>query len=69
MSHDCNVHHIKGISQQTKCPIYDIFCPHISGLLFSVWRLLWMGYWRGCQNRDLDCRIARFYDPTSPKHL
>ena len=22
-----------------------------------------------CQNRDLDRRIARFYDPTSPKHL
>ena len=23
----------------------------------------------GCQNRDLDRRIARFYDPTSPKRL
>ena len=26
-------------------------------------------YNHGCQNRDLDRRIARFYDPTSPKHL
>ena len=23
----------------------------------------------GCQNRDLDRKIARFYDPTSPKCL
>ena len=23
----------------------------------------------GCQNRDLDRKIARFYDPTSPKRL
>ena len=23
----------------------------------------------GCQNRDLDRRIARFYDPISPKYL
>ena len=23
----------------------------------------------GCQNRNLDRRIARFYDPTSPKRL
>ena len=23
----------------------------------------------GCQNRDLNCRITQFYNPTSPKHL
>ena len=24
---------------------------------------------QGCQNRDQDRKIARFYDPTSPKRL
>ena len=24
---------------------------------------------QGCQNRDPDRKIARFYDPTSPKRL
>ena len=27
------------------------------------------GVIHGCQNRDLDHRIAQFYDPTSPKRL
>ena len=27
------------------------------------------GWFYGCQNRDLDHRIARFYNPTLPKCL
>ena len=50
--------------------------PHILGYYMEKFHksgpkmlaISW-GLRHGCQNHDLDCRIARFYDPTSPKRL
>ena len=41
------------------------YFPHAPKLLST----LRLGEVHGCQNCDLDRRIAQFYDPTSPKHL
>ena len=48
--------------------------PHILGYYMEKFHksgpkmlaIAW-GLRHGCQNHDLDCRIARFYDHTSPK--